>query len=125
MRLPWPGAARPSVGAALVRSEMFAEFKAQLGGGTPPRTGVVEVELQGAALLPPAGGYPAETAAPPLPLPVPAWGTRTISDLFTVIPASGGSVAYLRDPVGATAADLDRQRTTGGPSLGPPNSFCW
>jgi HK97 family phage major capsid protein len=104
---PWNAGGGESLGAQLVRSEAFAGMMLQIGGGSPARMIPTDFEMRAAVLTPPAGGYPPTTATPPFPVQGPSWGLRTVADLFSVIPVStGGNVPYLRDPVGATAADL-------------------
>lgn len=85
-----------SLGEALVRSEAFAVFKSHLGHGRPVAMQPIEVKV-GTPYLPPAGSYPAVTIAPPPAGPLAPWGAATVASLFPQLPASGGSVAYLRD----------------------------
>jgi HK97 family phage major capsid protein len=64
---------------------------------------MVPIEVR-APLLSPAGGWPAAVTAPSAMQPLPPWGETRLAQLFTVLPAEGGNVPYLRDPGQTSAA---------------------
>jgi hypothetical protein len=90
-----------SLGAQLVRHPAFESFRNALGGESP--IGMTPIEIKAAAFIGPPTGIPPTTVAPPAALPLPAWGMLSLSQLFTVLPAEGGNVPYMRDP-GTTSA---------------------
>jgi hypothetical protein len=85
-----------SLGAQLVRSDVFQNFRASVGHGRP--TSMMPLEIRAATpYLPPGTSYAPATVAPPPAGPLPPWGQASVSSLFPALPAQGGSVSYLRD----------------------------
>jgi hypothetical protein len=90
-----------SFGTLVARHEALREFVGRRGGPLPT-TARFDVVVTNAALVPPAGGWPPATGAPPAPGPLPLMAR----DMFSVLPAEGGTAVYARDPGQTTAADI-------------------